>query len=287
LATPDFLIIGAQKAGTTTLYRDLYAHPNVFLPEQKEPECLTKFGDDFDAIRRDYADLFAPAKSGQIKGEASTSYTKRPTFEGVAERAFKFAGPDLKLIYLKRDPIKRLVSQYRHEVGKGGDFPPIEEAIRRDPTFIDYGRYAWQLEPWVDLFPAENILELSFETYVETRRASLEQVCQFLGLDVALLPDIEEERAFNKSGERTVVRSTMADRFIRTQFYQRRVKPAIPWETRDWIVKTFLPQPKIPDTTLSPETIAWINGELSRRPVSGEGEDETEVVGDSLLSQQR
>lgn len=84
---PDFLIIGAMKAGTTTLYRDLVDHPNIFLPEQKEPNTLVMYGSDMRRIIDDYASLFARSPQDAICGEASTAYTKRPDNEGVAARA--------------------------------------------------------------------------------------------------------------------------------------------------------------------------------------------------------
>ena len=90
---PDFLIVGAMKAGTTTLYRDLSGHPGIYLPEEKEPETLVRFGNDEAAILRDYKSLLGRSPKGALTGEASTVYTKRPLHEGVAERAWRICGP--------------------------------------------------------------------------------------------------------------------------------------------------------------------------------------------------
>ena len=109
--TPDFLIVGAMKAGTTTLYHDLSEHPDIFLPVLKEPEVLTTL-ERLDEMRAYYARLFRPARPGQLKGEASTAYTKRPNNEGVAEKARALCGDGLKIIYIRRDPVERIRSQY-------------------------------------------------------------------------------------------------------------------------------------------------------------------------------
>ena len=116
---PDFLIVGAMKSGTTTLYRDLILHPDVFMPEDKEPETLANSSDP-DQIRREYRTLFPRLAEGLVKGEASTAYTKRPDFEGVAERAREVLGPGLKVVYMRRDPVERLVVVYMTQLIPAG-----------------------------------------------------------------------------------------------------------------------------------------------------------------------
>ncbi len=113
---PDFLIIGAQKAGTTTLYRDLLANPAIFLPIDKEPGNLCE--DDLltDTGRSAYARHFANASTDQLCGEATTSHTKRPDVLGVPARARRLLGDKLKVIYLVREPISRIISHHHHEL---------------------------------------------------------------------------------------------------------------------------------------------------------------------------
>src|SRR5262245_34426917 len=84
---PDFLIVGAMKAGTTSLHRDLNLHPQIFLPEEKEPEGLCHDRVLSARGRRRYARLFRPSRAGQMRGEASTAYTKLPEWQGVPARA--------------------------------------------------------------------------------------------------------------------------------------------------------------------------------------------------------
>ena len=247
---PEFLIIGAMKAGTTTLYRDLEQHPQIFLPQEKEPETLVRFGDDSAAMTDDYRSLFRGAKNGQLKGEASTAYTKRPTHEGAAERAFRLCGPDLKLIYLMREPVARMVSHYRHEFGLHETDLGMDEAFDRESRYYDYGRYAFQLEPWQARFGASSFLFMRFEEYVADRRKALEHVCAFLGIDPALLPEPEEGKAFNKS-DRKPVALGLTGRFVRSGMYQRGIKRAVPRAVREKAMSVLLPKARNADGQLS------------------------------------
>lgn len=238
---PDFLIIGAMKAGTTTLYRDLEPHPQIFLPQEKEPETLVRLGNDHTAIAKDYQSLFRGSQEHQLRGEASTAYTKRPEHEGAASRAFALCGNELKLIYLMREPVSRMISHYRHEYGLRMIDLPMEEAFNNDHRYFDFGRYAYQLEPWLAKFPAENFLFLSFEEYVTDRSKTLEKVCDFLGIDFALLPQPDEEKAYNRSDGKFVAIGIMG-RFVRSAVYQRGIKRMLPRGVREWAMSALLPK---------------------------------------------
>lgn len=250
---PDFLVIGAMKAGTTTLYRDLYGHPQVFLPEEKEPDTLTRFGDDDAAIRADYASLFRKALAGQICGEASTSYTKRPDFEGVAERTRRVCGPGIKLIYIRREPIKRLVSHYRHDYGLGYTDKPMIQALTEEPRYVDWSSYEWQIVPWRETFGADHILELDFEAYVADRKATLTELAEFLGIDSALMPPPEEERAFNASSAKPIPKG-WSKKLVASPVYQRVIKPMVPWKLRDRVQALVLPKARESTEKLDPAT---------------------------------
>lgn len=231
---PDFLIIGAMKAGTTTLYRDLAGHPGLFLPEEKEPECLVRHGNDAQAVTRDYKSLFAGAGSGRLKGEASTAYAKRPDHEGVAEMARRVCGPLLKVIYITRDPIERIISQYRHEFGLGEVSEDIDTAVLKYPRYVNYSRYDWQLEPWLRIFGTGQVMVVSFETYIANRLETARQVCTFLGVNPASLPDLDVERAFNANEGKLVPRGFWKG-VVKSRFYQRGVKPRIPHVFREHV----------------------------------------------------
>ncbi|MHA6297924.1 sulfotransferase family protein [Devosia sp. CAU 1758] len=250
---PHFLIIGAMKAGTTTLFRDLVEHPDIFLPQEKEPEILTRHSDDRTRMMKEFASLFAPARHGQLRGEASTAYSKRPDFEGVAECALRVCGPDLKLIYLTRDPIKRAISQYRHEYGAGQVSEGIDEALLKHQRYVSYGRYQWQLAPWRETFGEANLLVLSFEDYIVNRQATIDRVCVFLKIDPAKLPPIQADRAFNANDGKLIPTGPWK-RLIASPTYQRVIKPRLPWKLRDMVASRVLVRARSAQTKISMET---------------------------------
>lgn len=260
---PDFLIVGAMKAGTTTLFRDLIGHPDLFLPEDKEPDILTAPGEDLEAKRRDYEDLFARSRPGQLCGEASTSYTKRPDFEGVAERALRLAGPDLRIIYLVREPISRIVSHYKHEAGIGLVTEPLNEAVLRHERFVAYSRYDWQIAPWIEAFGEDRVLRLSFENYIANRHETVTDVCRFLGVNPALAPAPMEDRAFNASERKPTATRGILRNLVTSRFYLRRVKPLIPWHIRDRLATLLLPRVTVRSEALDDETRALISRRLA------------------------
>ena len=182
---PDFIIIGAAKSGTTSLYNYLMQHPDVFMPESKEP-C---FFDDTVAWGKGldwYASLFNEAKDNQICGEASTNYTRWPQVHGVPERMKKIV-PNVKLIYVIRNPVERAYSHYVHrwtkEVYPGLPFTmDFFEYVRKDPMCIDSSKYSDQLDRYLKEFKQEQILVIVFENLLQNPAVVLSEVQEFLEL---------------------------------------------------------------------------------------------------------
>jgi hypothetical protein len=257
-----FLIVGAMKAGTTTLYRDLDLHPGIAMPEQKEPETLVGLADP-DAIARDYRDLFAMAPADAIKGEASTAYTKRPHCEGVAERA-RAVNPDLKAIYLRRDPIARIVSHYKHERQHKRIEVPISEALRTHPDLIGFSRYDWQIAPWKEAFGEAAVLELDLDAYAADRAGTVARVLAHIGVDPARMPPPDPALVANSSGEQKHMESLLLNTAVRSGLYQRRIKPLLPRRWREFGRRTILPEPEPVDATLSDADREFIASELAR-----------------------
>ena len=92
MARPDFLIVGAMKAGTTTLHQDLRSHPGIFLPVLKEPETLARL-DDMGDIGREYDVLFRPARKGQKASMARARVTEKTGISSGASRFMSRSGP--------------------------------------------------------------------------------------------------------------------------------------------------------------------------------------------------
>jgi hypothetical protein len=175
---PDFVVIGAMKSATTTLHEQLARQPGFFMSRPKEPNF---FSDDAVHARgwNWYSSLFQAAKPDHLRGESSTHYTKLPTHPRTVERMVRNL-PCLKLIYLMRHPLDRLVSQYVHEVTAGRIRMSLVEAIRRHTELIDYSRYAMQLQPFLDAYGFGNILPVFFPRLVNQPQAALERIAKFL-----------------------------------------------------------------------------------------------------------
>ena len=199
MARPDFAIIGAMKCGTSTLHTQLAAQPGVFMSTPKEPNF---FSDDavFAQGMPWYEALFAAAPADALKGEASTHYTKLPTHPHAAARLHA-ALPALRLIYMIRDPVERLVSHYIHEWTMGVITAPLDDAVERHPELVAYSRYGMQIGPYVDLYGTDRILVLRLEAMQAEPQAVLDRVGRFLGLDGPLRWD-DTQREVNVSAER-------------------------------------------------------------------------------------
>ena len=140
---PDFVVIGAMKCMTSTLHEQLAAQAGIFMSTPKEPYYFSN--DEVYARGEDwYRGLFSDAKPGDLCGESSTHYTKLPSYPHTVAR-MHVAFPHLKLIYVMRHPIERLVSQYVHEWSVRNVDCGIDAAVDTLPELIDYSRYAYQL----------------------------------------------------------------------------------------------------------------------------------------------
>lgn len=207
---PDFMIIGAMKSGTTTLYRYLGRHSRIFMCYPKEPMFFSRqYSKGLDW----YFSLFSGADENQVCGEASTCYSRWPYFGNVAAR-IREAVPDSKFIYVMRHPVERAYSHYRHEMEErqspgGGNVISFEQALDEFPEIFQTGLYRLQIGKFLELFPRDRLLPMFFEDLTKNPGPVLEEVQRFLGLE----PEsrvLESEIVANPFGSRTVTRETRA-----------------------------------------------------------------------------
>ena len=196
---PTFLVIGAMKAGTTSLYHYLRDHPQVFMPDTKE----VNFFNPLRNWRRGvgwYEACFHDAPAGTIAvGEASTSYTKYPWIEGVPERIATVLG-DVRLIYVVRHPIERMRSQYLHHVVTGQERRTIERAFVEEPMYLHISRYAFQLERYAPTVPEARIMVIDSRALRDDRVATLRRVFGFLGVDPGWVPSTIDREYLTSAG---------------------------------------------------------------------------------------
>jgi hypothetical protein len=194
---PNFLVIGAMKAGTTSLHRYLREHPQVFMPEHKELDFFVA-EKCWGRGRSWYEAQFAAAGDAIAVGEASPTYTMFPQFSSVAGRVAELL-PHVRLVYTVRHPIERIRSHYLHEVQKGRERAPIGRALVTDPRYLDASRYTMQLEQYLDCFSGQQVLVITTEQLRDERTATVGRVLAFLGVD----PDWWNTRLLGQEFHRT------------------------------------------------------------------------------------
>lgn len=181
LPRPNLFIVGAMKAGTTALHAYLDQHPAIFMSNPKEPGFFTHdkpASKDRDA----YFALFAGGADAQYRGESSTQYTKAPAIAGVAKRIHNFE-PEARILYMVRDPVARIVSQYLFNMRIHGEERPLCEAVRADHRYRDIGDYNSQIAPYLELFGPDRVRVLSAEWLSADRQAALDMIFSWLGLE--------------------------------------------------------------------------------------------------------
>ena len=235
---PDFLVIGAMKAGSTTLYEDLYGHRDVYLPD-KELGFLLDEEITSAAGQRRYDALFQPARAGQLVGDVSTDYAKLPQAEGMAERAVELIGNRLRVVYSVRNPIDRVVSQHHHELAVGIlSEPDIDRAIRVEPNLIAFSSYAMQLEPYRRLIGDQHIKVLCFERYMLDRQAGFADLATFLGL-AEPVTTTDPHQAFNVA-ESTTIATGVTRSLLQSPVYRKVVRPLLSREVRTTLRRRIL-----------------------------------------------
>lgn len=196
---PDYIIIGAMKCGTSTLAAQLGQQQGLFMTTPKEPNY---FSDDaiFAKGTDWYSALFDAAAAGDIKGEASTHYTKQPDYPQTLPR-MTAALPDVKLVYMIRNPMVRLVSHYIHAWSEGEVSTPLDQALTEHGALVDYGRYGWQIAPFIEVYGAGAVLLTSLERLKAEPDAELARIAAHLGHKGAV-SWIKDQATHNISSQR-------------------------------------------------------------------------------------
>jgi hypothetical protein len=204
---PDFIIIGANKAGTTSVSRYLGQHPSIKISDPKEPmffaadpgrssptKADAAFGSPYLASTlAEYSDLFAGyGPSVRLFGEGSTAYLANPA---PSSRLIRKLVPDVKLIAVLREPASRAVSAYKMCYGNGMEKRSFSEVVDRAPEqsrilprhgvreYIRNGLYSQLLEPYLRLFERRQILMLRYDDLEADAARFLDSILKFLGVE--------------------------------------------------------------------------------------------------------
>lgn len=191
---PTFIGIGAQKCASTWLYGMLQEHPEVGVGKEKEVDF---FSYHFDHGYEWYERQFADCGQKKMIGEISPSYFCEA---GVPERVHQYQ-PDAKILVSFRDPVKRALSNHRHEVRVGHftqDGLRFESGLANNPMYLEQGRYATHLKRWLAYFPPEQLMVVLMDDIEKDPLAVAREVYRFLGVDENYQPEHLTKR-FNPS----------------------------------------------------------------------------------------
>ena len=198
---PTFVIIGAQKAATTTLWHQLSRHPQIFMCGMKETDFFIAEKNWGRGLAW-YESLFNEAPSGAVGiGEASPNYTMFPAYGGVPGRMAEVM-PSARLIYVVRDPVERMRSGYLHALASGAETLSIDEALLERPHFLDTSRYAMQIDQYLEHFDRDQLLILVAEEFAADPGGNLDRVLEFLGLAGGWRPPDLDRRHHETSSKR-------------------------------------------------------------------------------------
>lgn len=251
-----------MKSGTTGLYMDLASHPQFFLGHEKEPHWLcTDEVQTPEGIRR-YAAIYEKAGPDQLCCDASTGYSKRPDFEGVARRALEVLPEGFKVAYVVRHPIDRIVSQHHHEYFEREAGRSIDDEVRRHARFVQYSRYSYQLEPWLEAVGKDRLRVIRFEDYVARRRETVRNLCEFFGLAPEGCAFADETVHNQSQGKPVKNRFWLA--IQRNRAYRRLFRPLLAPQARMSMRRVLLG--KAPDRELPPprpDTVEYLRGALA------------------------
>jgi hypothetical protein len=201
-ALPNLIIVGGLKCGTTSIHHYLGLHPEIQMSKPKE---LNFFVEElnWDLGLNWYASRFD--SRFEVRGESSPHYTNLPRFTGVAERIHEHC-PDARLIYMVRDPIKRILSHWVHATGAGYETGDMVETLSRPGTsYMHRSMYWMQLQPYLELFEGSQIAVFTQEELQGEREETMRRAFAFAGVDDSFTSeqfDREWEKSSAKQGDK-------------------------------------------------------------------------------------
>jgi hypothetical protein len=258
---PTFLVIGAMKAGTTSLWAYLASHPEIHMSPKKEVNFFSEHGNWERGVAW-YERHFAGAGNAKAVGEASPTYTlprlSQPTPERIARTL-----PDVRLVYVVRHPIDRIVSHYRQAAVHWGHEGTIDEMVRdKAGAYVGASRYARRIDRYLEHVPRERMHVIVSEELYANRDRELGRLFDFLGVPTTVPPAATEDE-HNSAADRRQTSGVIA-RLRETRAYGR-LRPLVPAGVRDRLWRTASKPAVLPPgaDVLSPETERWVLAELA------------------------
>jgi len=200
MTLPNFIVAGAKKAATTSLYEYLNQHPQVYMSPIKETKFFAYEPNNPDHVNADhhkfpirtladYTALFAAAGAARAIGEASPIYVSSlHAVQQIAQRL-----PHVKLIFSLRNPIDRAYSAYVMRVRGGYEPRSVEDAFQEDLDLLKDKTYYKQLLPWYEHFDRKQIKIVLFEDIKQDSVRVTQALYDFIGVDATFVPDTSRQ----------------------------------------------------------------------------------------------
>ncbi|MFB6275940.1 MAG: sulfotransferase [Halothece sp.] len=216
---PNLFIIGAMKAGTTSLHEYIGEHPEIYMSAIKEPSHFSQ-RNSYAQGNEHYLDLFRNAEGYPIIGESSTQYAKAPFIQGVPERIYTF-NPEAKIIYIMRDPIERAISHYWFNWQNHGEKRSMSTAIKDDRCYTDISNYAMQLSLYAKVFDWSHIKVVTTEELNTHPVSTIQNIYRWLGVNDQFIP-ANPNQQYNITPREIFRANRIPDsvgNFLRSNFY--------------------------------------------------------------------
>jgi hypothetical protein len=240
---PNLFLVGAAKAGTTSVYDELARSPAVYMSPMKEPHFFSRIQPSpgraafFPHVsdEDEYKALFDGVTDERLVGEASTSYL----WSGDAAERIHRVAPDASILIMLRDPVGRAYSQYWNDVREGIETRSFLEALveerRSGPgvwgvtsLYIDCGRYADQVARYLDRF-GDRVLVSFFEDFVADQAGTVAKIRDFLGVELA-----EAATSKSRMNPASLPRNVLSGRILGSGRLRSLARAAVPraWRAR-------------------------------------------------------
>jgi hypothetical protein len=262
-AMPNLIIIGGLKCGTTSIHHYLGLHPEIQMSKPKElnffvEELNWDLGLDWYASRFD--DRF------KVRGESSPHYTNLPRYDGVAER-IKQHCPDARLIYMVRDPIKRILSHWMHATGAGYETRDMVEVLSDPNTqYVNRSRYWTQLQPYLEHFDHSQIEVITQEELQRDRDGTMRKAFAYAGVDENFTSE-QFDREWEKSAAKSSDKYQFMEKLIKLPGFRSfdRNFDRLPERMR-WLVEKVVhdpDQPPAPKPELPADLVETLRGRFA------------------------
>lgn len=266
----DFFVVGAARSGTTSIYRHLSMHPEIFLPRVKECNYFSKIDSLDQEVYKTpkkgkqyhmkiitspevYSSLFSEAGNHLLKGEVSPSYL----WDKESAKRIHEYNPKAKIIISLRNPIYRAYSHYLMHLNTGYEKQPtFEEAISAEKIkvwgggnlYLEMGLYYEQVQPYFELFDREQIKIIIYEDWVKDIEKTMNDLHAFLGLK-----QFNDYDLTTKHNETVYLKNGNIINFLRQKNIKRTLNKLLPEELKDKIKRNFFGD-NIEKQEINPET---------------------------------